>query len=43
LSGNLNNKGRNEQGNQHFHLWVEKVLNAKNDEDLNTIFLNGAL
>ena len=34
--------GRNEQGNQHFHLWVE-ILDAKNDEDLNAIFLNGAL
>jgi phenylpropionate dioxygenase-like ring-hydroxylating dioxygenase large terminal subunit len=35
--------GRNEQGNQHFHKWVDKVLNAKNDNDLNSIFLNGVL
>ncbi|GIS06797.1 MAG: hypothetical protein CM15mP109_15530 [Candidatus Dadabacteria bacterium] len=27
--------GRNEQGNQHFHLWVEKVLNQKMMKILN--------
>ena len=30
-------------GNDNFHLCVVKVLNAMNDEDLNAIFLNGAL
>ena len=35
--------GRNEQGNQHFHQWVDKVLKANNDKDLNAIFSNGDL
>ena len=35
--------GRNEQGNQHFHQWVDKVLEANNDKELNSIFSNGDL
>jgi hypothetical protein len=35
--------GRNEQGNQHFHQWVDKVLKANNDKELNSIFSNGDL
>ena len=30
--------GRNEQGNQHFHKWVDKVMAAKSDDDLNSLF-----
>ena len=30
--------GRNEQGNQHFHKWIDKVLNSDNDKDLNSLF-----
>ena len=30
--------GRNEQGNQHFHKWVDKVMSAKSDDDLNDLF-----
>ena len=32
--------GRNEQGNQHFHQWIDKVLNSDNDNDLNSLFKN---
>jgi len=32
--------GRNEQGNQHFHQWVEKVLESDTDQDLNILFKN---
>ena len=32
--------GRNEQGNQHFHQWVEKVLESDTDKDLNILFKN---
>ena len=30
--------GRNEQGNQHFHKWIDKVLNSDNDKELNSLF-----
>ena len=32
--------GRNEQGNQHFHRWIDKVLNSDNDKELNSLFSN---
>ena len=32
--------GRNEQGNQHFHQWIDKVLNSDTDKDLNSLFSN---
>ena len=32
--------GRNEQGNQHFHEWIDKVLNSNNDNALNSLFKN---
>ena len=28
--------GKNEQGNQHFHSWVEKILVTPSDEELNS-------
>jgi len=30
--------GRNEQGNQHFHQWVDRVLGADSDDELNSLF-----
>ena len=32
--------GRNEQGNQHFHEWIDKVLNSNNDNAINSLFKN---
>ena len=34
--------GRNEQGNQHFHQWIDKVLNSDTDKDLNSLFENSS-
>ena len=30
--------GRNEQGNQHFHQWIDKILDSDTDEDINRLF-----
>ena len=30
--------GLNEKGNQNFYKWVDKVLEAKDDEELNAFF-----
>ena len=30
--------GLNEKGNQNFYKWVDEVLNAKNDKELNKFF-----
>ena len=32
--------GRNEQGNQHFHSWIDKVLETESDEELNSVLRN---
>lgn len=34
--------GRNEQGNQHFHSWCQKLVEAETDEDLVNLFRHAA-